>query len=301
MAFRDWLLKGCLLCLLLVVGCQSETRPFPEQQPATPSTEVAAMQAIMPSPTPLPTPLPTQPPPATPTPLPTQPPPTPKPATPTPTATPIGPCSQRIPQPDNLLALVTLTYGLSPQAAPPDLVDLNDYLPVDVTLGYPTQLRVIVVEPLTRLLNDMQAAGLHPQIISGYRSYNQQAAAWAKWNREEPERAAILSAPPGHSEHQLGTTIDFGSPELPEVTGIENIQFHTYFYKTSEGAWLLENAHKYGFTLSYPLEAYELTGFYYEPWHYRYVGDEMAAFLHENGLSLTEYLLDNEPVPCIPD
>ena len=111
----------------------------------------------------------------------------------------------------------------------------------------------------------------------------------------------IVSAPPGHSEHQLGTAVDFGSPELADVVGEPDIEFHTYFFKTSEGAWLLENAHRYGFTLSYTRETFELTGLYYEPWHYRYVGVEMATHLKELGQTLTQYQLANQPEPCIPE
>ena len=99
---------------------------------------------------------------------------------------------------------------------------------------------------------------------------------------------------------ELGTTIDFGSPVLYQYVedADETLEFHTYFYKTPEGVWLLENAHNYGFTLSYPREAQNVTGFYYEPWHYRYVGVEMATFLNDNSISLTEYLLVNNPAPC---
>jgi D-alanyl-D-alanine carboxypeptidase len=217
----------------------------------------------------------------------------------TPTATPIGPCDQRIPV-DDLLTFVTLTYGLSRDYQPGDLVPLTDYFANDVTLGYPTEVRQIIIDPLVQMIGDMQAAGMAPFIVSGFRSYSQQAIAWDKWNRTYPETAAIVSSPPGHSEHQLGTTLDFGSPELPDVVGEEDIEFHTYFYKTSEGTWLRENAHKYGFTLSYSREAFDVTGFYYEPWHFRYVGVELAAELYESGNFLAQYLLDTQPLPCVP-
>jgi D-alanyl-D-alanine carboxypeptidase len=220
--------------------------------------------------------------------------------TPSPTPNRDIPCSERIPD-NGLLTIVTLTYGLSRDFEPAGLVDLSGYLSSDVTLGYPTQLRRVAINPLVDMIADMQAAGLQPVIISGYRSYVAQAIARQKWAEAEPERVNILSAPPGFSEHQLGTVIDFGSPELAEIVGQEDIEFHTYFYKTSEGVWLLENAHKYGFTLSYPFEATEITGFFYEPWHYRYVGVEMATLLHNTGLSLTEHQLAAEPPPCIPD
>lgn len=217
----------------------------------------------------------------------------------TPTATPIGPCDGRHPG-DDLLAVVSKTYGLSRDFAPTDLVLLTDHFSSDVTLGYPTEIRSIMLEPLRQMIAEMQANGLQPQILSGYRSYSAQAIAYDKWVREFPDRADILSAPPGHSEHQLGTTIDFGSPGLPDITGEPELQFHTYFFKTQEGAWLLENAHRFGFTLSYPRESFALTGFYYEPWHFRYVGVEMATMLHEQGLFLTQFQLETQPEPCIP-
>jgi zinc D-Ala-D-Ala carboxypeptidase len=220
--------------------------------------------------------------------------------TPTPTATPtpIGPCAQRRPT-DDLLTLVTRQYGLSRDYEPADLAALSDYLPVGVTLGYPTLIREVIALPLQAMIQDMQAAGLQPFIISGYRSYASQAIAWNKWLEREGDRGAIVSAPPGHSEHQLGTTVDFGSPELEEIVG-EEIEFHTYFYRTREGFWLAENAHKYGFTLSYPRQAFDLTGFYYEPWHYRYVGVELATHLRQTGSFLTEYQLLTQEPPCIP-
>jgi D-alanyl-D-alanine carboxypeptidase len=220
-------------------------------------------------------------------------------ATPTPTATPIGPCSERILS-GGLLDIITLEYGLSRRYAPSQLVPLAGRLSNDVTLGYPTLVRDIILEPLVQMINDMQAAALQPMIISGYRSYSAQSMAWNKWLEKEPERASILSAPPGYSEHQLGTTIDFGSPELPEIVDQEDVQFHTHFYMTSESRWLVENAHRYGFTLSYPREAFELTGFYYEPWHYRYIGVELATQLKESEAFLTQYQLDTQPIPCIP-
>jgi D-alanyl-D-alanine carboxypeptidase len=218
---------------------------------------------------------------------------------PSPTQTPIPPCSERTPV-DNLLTLVTLEFGLSRDYVPNDLVPLSDYFPRFVTKGYPTKVREVVVHPLSRMFSDMHAAGLNPTIISGFRNYSAQAIARNKWLEQEPDRVSILSAPPGHSEHQLGTTVDFGSPELPFIVNQEDIEFHTYFYKSSEGQWLTEHAHEYGFTLSYPRESLDLTGFYYEPWHYRYIGIDLAAELNRQNTTLTEHLLSNKSPPCIP-
>ncbi|MEW5986658.1 MAG: D-alanyl-D-alanine carboxypeptidase family protein, partial [Chloroflexota bacterium] len=130
-----------------------------------------------------------------------------------PSPTPPPSCIQRVPQ-DGLLILVTRIYGLSQDYAPADLVPLSDYFPVAVTLGFPTEVRQVVIEPLTRMIEAMQTAGLEPTIVSGYRSYSAQAIAREKWLQKNPEYGAYLTALPGHSEHQLGTTLDFGSPDL---------------------------------------------------------------------------------------
>lgn len=288
-----WLLIGCQAS---AVGSVANTTPFIAFTEATPSEATPSPAKIL-------NPTNTSRPPATITPPPTS---TVNPipnstatSTPTPTATAIGPCSDRHPGND-LLTLITLEYGISRDYAPSDLVDISGRFPVTVTLGYPTQVRRVVLEPLSQMVEDMIDAGLRPQIISGYRSYSAQAIAWSKWLEKVPESAAIVSAPPGHSEHQLGTTIDFGSPELAEIVQDEDIEFHTYFYKTGEGMWLEENAHRHGFTLSYSREAFELTGLYYEPWHYRYIGPELATELKQQGLTLAEYLLDLNSPPCIP-
>ena len=284
--------------LVALAACRPAVVATPPMVAAVPASPTARPPVVSTGVPPSPTPPPTLTPTATVTPVPE---PTATP-TPTPSATPDRTiaCSQRIPD-DGLLTVVTLTYGLSRDYVPRGLVPLDGYLPKEVTLGYPTELRRIVINPLVAMITDMQAAGLKPFVISGYRSYSAQAIAREKWLEKEPERVNVLSAPPGFSEHQLGTVVDFGSPELPEIVGQEDVEFHTYFYKTSEGLWLKDNAHRYGFTLSYPFEAMETTGFFYEPWHYRYVGVEMATHLHEQGLSLTEHQLASEPPPCIPE
>ncbi len=233
-----------------------------------------------------------------PTPIPASPTPKPHPPTLTPQP-PLSPCNQRVPDPEGLLTFVNREFGLAPDYAPPDLVDLADYFPRDVTKGYNNQMREIIAEPLQQLVADMQDAGMRPTIISAYRSYAQQNIAWNKWRQQEPY-GANLSAPPGHSEHQLGTTVDFGSPELAGIVGDDKIEFHTWFYRTSEGVWLLANAHRFGFSLSYPADGFEQTGFYYEPWHYRFIGVEMATDLYEQGVSLTDWHHQHNPRPCLP-
>lgn len=292
------------LLLIFTGGALASCNATAEAEPRIAHTVTPQPIAVAPSATATSTTPPTVPPPVTPTTAPTATS-TPTPSatltpTATPTATPVPQCFERIPDTDNLLTIVTLTYGLSRDYEPQDLVKLDSQLPIAITLGYPTEIREPALQPLVDLINAMQADGLNPFIISGYRSYASQAIAYAKWKEKYPDTASILSARPGFSEHQLGTTVDFGSPELESIVG-EDLEFHTYFYQTREGQWLAENAHRFGWTLSYPRDAFELTGFFYEPWHFRYVGVEMATALYEEDTFLTAYLLDTYPVPCIPE
>ncbi|MDX1664115.1 MAG: M15 family metallopeptidase, partial [Candidatus Promineifilaceae bacterium] len=211
-----------------------------------------------------------------------------------------GLCSERHPPDDDLLVLVDRTYGLSPEYEPGDLVPLSDYFPSAVHIGYPTEVREVIIEPLQELIAAMQEEGLRPQVISGYRAYWTQNMARQKWTEQYPDHAHNLSLPPGHSEHQLGTTVDFGSPELAAMLGEDFIQFHPAFAQTPEGKWLLEHAHEYGFTLSYPYERREQTDVWYEPWHFRYVGVELASGLKEQNLTISEYLREERGTVCIP-
>lgn len=303
---RFFTLPVLLYLVLVLCACGADpTDPTPEpivaaanlvEGPAGTPTIPAATMTVPASASATPPPSATSAPSATPTrtPRPTSTP------TITPSPTPIGPCTERVPE-DDLLTIVSRTYPLSRHYAPADLVPLADYFSVHETLGYPNEVREIIVTPLVTLMRDMQAAGLQPEIISGYRSYAAQTIARQKWASQYPDWVDNISAIPGTSEHQLGTTVDFGSPELESVVGQEGIEFHTYFYMTSEGQWLLDHAHEYGFTLSYPREAFELTGYYYEPWHFRYVGVELATQLKAQEKTLTAYLLETRPVPCIPE
>ena len=200
---------------------------------------------------------------------------------------------------DNLLAVVTKTYKLHPEYAPQELVAVEGFLPQGTSLEAEIHVQAMVVEPLLKLVAAMLEAGLQPQLLSGYRSFNTQSYTYDAWARRQPERAPFISAQPGHSEHQLGTTVDFGSPHLAQITGSPSQRYHTDFYLTPERSWLLENAHHFGFMLSYPPGKAAITGYYFEPWHYRYVGSELATDLRESDTTLTEHLLKAGSPPCL--
>jgi zinc D-Ala-D-Ala carboxypeptidase len=278
------------LAMLFLAACQSRAALAspPMSTPFLIATETAIPSPTMTpspslSPTPSPSPLPTL------FPLPTR----------DPNATPVS-CDKRRPAANDLLAEVTASYGLDINYIPPDLVMLGDYLPGRVSLPQ-LLLRQPAAQALGKMVKAMEADGLKPTVLSSYRSSYEQAIAHQRWVVEDPANADRISALPGHSEHQLGTVVDFGSPEIPALTGSTTDPFSTLFAGTHEGLWLAAHAFEYGFTMTSPQAAERLTGLAYEPWHYRYVGVELATYLHESGYFLTEYLLKVRPVsPCLP-
>jgi zinc D-Ala-D-Ala carboxypeptidase len=284
-----------ILILTLMAACQSQaatpfsTASIVPTQAATSTATSRSSPTASPTQTPAPEPIPTSSPIATLFPLPTQ----------DPVAT-LNPCNQRRPAADDLFAEVTASYGLDANYVPTDLVKLGDYLPGRVTLP-DMLLRQEAARALGAMVKAMLAEGLAPTVLSSYRSYFDQAVAHQRWVVEDPANADRISALPGHSEHQLGTAVDFGSPEMPDLTGNTTDKLSPLFAQTSEGRWLAEHAYEYGFTLTSPQGAEFLTGLAYEPWHYRYVGQEMAGYLYASGYYLTEYLLKARPVmPCLP-
>ena len=175
------------------------------------------------------------------------------------------------------------SFKLADSYAPPDLVALTE-------LGVgtdETQLRELVLPDLKALLEAADAAGSGLEVQSAYRSYSYQVSTFDYWVAQDGLAEALAtSARPGHSEHQLGTALDFrsageGSPAAWDVPDWRD---------TPEGAWLAENAARFGFVVSYPKGKKALTCYTYEPWHYRYVGREVAAAVQESGLTLREWL-----------
>ena len=276
-----------LLCLVFLAACQPQAAltsvpaatalPLPALTLLPPT--LTATPSLVPSPTLTPT--------STLFPLPAS-------------AAPIVPCNERYPAAGDLLAVVTASFGLAPGYVPGDLVRLGGYVSGYVTLP-DLLLRREAAEALGKMVSAMKAAGLAPTVLSAYRDYTEQYVTYQRWLAEDPANASQVSALPGHSEHQLGTAVDFGSPELPALTGDPTMQFSPLFSQTGEGLWLAAHAHEYGFTLSNPLGAQPWTGLTYEPWHYRYVGVEMATYLHASGYFLTQYVLQAHPeLPCMP-
>jgi len=127
--------------------------------------------------------------------------------------------------------------------------------------------------------------GFYFIIDSGYRSYEYQEKIYEKnINEKGLEYANNFVAKPGTSEHQTGLACD--------IAIFRNGKYDDNL-KESEINWLKNNAYKYGFILRYPEGKEHITGYNYEPWHYRYVG-ELAEFLYKNNLTLEEYHLKHD-------
>lgn len=160
--------------------------------------------------------------------------------------------------PADLLVLVDKQHALAQDYRPPDLIDL-DYRGLTVTRSS-MQLRALVLPDLAAMTAAARLAGTDVTVSSTYRSFDRQAFLFDyEVGRRGPEQASMLVARPGHSQHQLGTAIDFGSIDLG-------------YGETREGQWVLTNAWRFGFSLSYPLGLEDITGYQYEPWHFRYLG-----------------------------
>ena len=171
-------------------------------------------------------------------------------------------------------------YKLPPDYAPEDLISLR-------SLGIESdkEVRAIIAEDLKALMQTASDNG-HPLAIqSAYRSYGYQERTFAYWVEQEGKEAALRSsARAGHSEHQLGTVLDFRSEGGPPAWELEDWGI------TPAGAWLAENAWRFGFVMSYPKNKEVITCYIYEPWHYRYIGKENAKAFKESGLTLREWL-----------
>lgn len=202
----------------------------------------------------------------------------------TPTAGPTPICADASDLLAGLLINVDRDTALDRDFAPDDLAEVR-LDPANVSYQ-PISLRTVVHQPLLDMVSAMNEAGLSVVVVSGYRSYTEQVLAHEKWQTLYPDRAPEISALPGHSEHQLGTAVDFSTPYMSRLYGET---FHVNFSKTAEGQWLIQNAPGYGFALSYPAWATEATGYAWEPWHFRYVG-RLALELTARSLTLTQYL-----------
>lgn len=130
---------------------------------------------------------------------------------------------------------------------------------------------------------DAKKQGISLNAFSTYRTYSYQAKLYTNYTKKYGEtRANRFSARPGYSEHQSGLAFDFGGTNRSHW-------LEESFALTKEGEWLYANAHKYGFILRYQKGKESITGYMFEPWHYRYVGSDVSTKVKASGKTLEEY------------
>jgi zinc D-Ala-D-Ala carboxypeptidase len=179
------------------------------------------------------------------------------------------------------------TYRLTKGYAPPDLRSTSK-----AGLNGGHKVRALVIADLTEMASAARHDGARLAVQSAYRSYSTQKATFSYWVRVLGKAEALrTSARAGHSEHQLGTTIDFrayGGAAPWDKKG---------WGKTMVGTWLRRNAWKFGFVMSYPKGMKSVTCYSHEAWHYRYVGRDAAAEVHARDVVLRQYLWQAQTQP----
>jgi D-alanyl-D-alanine carboxypeptidase len=163
---------------------------------------------------------------------------------------------------------------------PPNLVPVAE---AGFASGGGRLIRSLVVEDLAALRQAAADAGHPIELVAAYRSYDAQASLF-KRRKDDLGLAAAerKTARAGHSEHQLGTAVDFKTQGAADV--------NAGWDSTATGRWVLENAWRFGFIQSYQKGKTAVTCYAYEPWHYRYFGRDVAEAIHQSGLTPREYL-----------
>ena len=209
--------------------------------------------------------------------------------TPTPTPTPTFDMTRySIDDPTSLWVVVNKMRPLMPaDYFPADLVD------VPVKYVNAPQLRAEVSAQVVSMFAQFTAeTGLEMQSQSAFRSYATQKSVYNGWVSSLGQKGADLtSARPGHSEHQTGLALDISA--VPATCALDQC-----FADTPQGTWLAANAYKWGFILRYPDGMTAITGYEYEPWHFRYVGVELATEMHNKGIATLEEFFG---LPAAPD
>lgn len=184
---------------------------------------------------------------------------------------------QTVANPDDPLVLVN-KYNALPDGYVPELVPLSG-------LGSGS-LAPLAAQGFGEMAAAAWSEGISLRSVSAYRSYATQASLYRSYVSQYGQRTSDnFSARAGYSEHQTGLALD-----------INVASTRAHFENTPAYAWLVAHCADYGFILRYPQGKEAITGYRFEPWHYRYVGVEIARLCMEQGLTYEEYLA-NQPIP----
>ncbi|NMD69999.1 M15 family metallopeptidase [Bacillus sp. DNRA2] len=188
-----------------------------------------------------------------------------------------------IQNPMNILALVNKQYALPANYEPKDLIRPHVRFSFGKQEIEKSYLRKEAAGALERMFASAKKSGIELLAVSGYRSYIRQKDLYnAEVEKVGEEHAIQAVAVPGNSEHQTGLSMDISSESVNNYLTEE-------FDSTAEGKWLERNAHRFGFILRYPKGKEDITGYQFEPWHFRYVGEKAATLIYEKKWTLEEY------------
>lgn len=170
---------------------------------------------------------------------------------------------------DKITMLVNKYHYIDKDYVPSNLIEINGLI-----------INKEAYEAYQKMKNDINKEGMNIRIISAYRSYSYQENLYNNYLKKEKQDVVdTYSARAGYSEHHTGLAIDIDN---------EKLDFNK-FYLTKEFIWMNDNAYKYGFILRYPKDKENITGYTYEPWHYRYVGEKIAEYIKKHNSTYEEY------------
>lgn len=177
-------------------------------------------------------------------------------------------------QPTSIWVVVNKQRPLNPaDYVPPDLTVPD--VPLRVPGNDSMQLRQPAAQALEMMFAAAKSVGLPLMLSSGYRSYSYQVGLYGGYVKSMGQAGAdAISARPGYSEHQTGLAADIEPLD-------EKCDVSVCFANLPAGKWLAANAYKYGFIMRYPADKVKITGYDYEPWHFRYVGVSLSTELHK--------------------
>lgn len=181
---------------------------------------------------------------------------------------------------DNYLLLVNKFSKIDASFAPEDLSE-SEYISYTHDRGSTVnKMRDEALYALSEMFSAAEAEGFYFYALSGYRPYDMQQRLYESAGGENQNDTAA----PGASEHQTGLTMDI-TWCAAGLSLTQDMQYH------SEYEWLVNNSYKYGFVLRYPKGCDDITGYQFEPWHYRYIGKDAAYDYYNSGLAtLDEFL-----------
>jgi len=192
---------------------------------------------------------------------------------------------ETVPDAESISILVNKNFALPEGYAPGDMAPIGGHL----------TMRTEAAEHFGKMRDEMISQGLRVHVVVTYRSYQTQTNTYnnavSTFGRVN---ADVSFARPGHSEHQTGLSVD-----ILHTGGFQYMQ-HSGYEKTKEFEWLKQNGHRYGFILRYPGEYRDVHGFIFEPWHWRYVGVDIATAMFDDGISLFEEYYGRYLAPGLP-